>query len=340
MEKFRSISVDLVNNILFFSPSQICDDTGYHVVEIESTVSIANNADYSAKGESVRTVLNLSGKNISTKSQEYNKESQMVKWKPLLKKANVKTIDSFHSCALNFDVTLKEDGYTFRPYMYKRGGFSGIRAGKFVIPPDSTDEEIGRAVDRVLQYCIGKGGKRLEDFQKETPKPPVSDSEINPGKGISGFGFKTMWFAVKSQKPEKVAHALGVKTPREIEWDKGVDEAYKNSIFITPPIDGWVLAVGWGLFVEEMTKDNILSKAKDLSREFGEAQFFSTHRITEAHVWVKSVNGQIVRAYSYIGESGKNFFVEGEPTSIEQKYNLINTFSPEASNEIIGNKMI
>lgn len=75
--------------------------------------------------------------------------------------------------------------------------------------------------------------------------------------------------------------------------------------------------------------ENLLN---NMSKEFGEAQYFSTHRVVEYHCWIKSVSGKIVRHYSYLGESGENITVLGEPTSFEKKFNLINTFSPEASN--------
>lgn len=67
-----------------------------------------------------------------------------------------------------------------------------------------------------------------------------------------------------------------------------------------------------------------------LSKEFGEAQYFTTHRVTEYHCWIKAIDGQIERVYSYSGESGENIAVEGAATSFEQTINLANTFSSEA----------
>jgi hypothetical protein len=70
-----------------------------------------------------------------------------------------------------------------------------------------------------------------------------------------------------------------------------------------------------------------------LSKEFGEAQFFCTHRIVEYHCWALATNGQVNRVYSYLGESGENIVIEGQPTTFEQTLNLVNTFSDEAKNE-------
>ena len=70
-----------------------------------------------------------------------------------------------------------------------------------------------------------------------------------------------------------------------------------------------------------------------LSAEFGEAQFFGTHRIVEFHCWMKSTNGKMKRIYSYVGESMENIKVFGEPTKAEEGMKLFNSLSKEAENE-------
>jgi hypothetical protein len=72
---------------------------------------------------------------------------------------------------------------------------------------------------------------------------------------------------------------------------------------------------------------------KQISLEFGEAQFFCTHRVIEYQCWMKASNGIILRVYSYLGESGKNIEIEGEPTEVEQPLNLVNTLSSHAEGE-------
>lgn len=47
----------------------------------------------------------------------------------------------------------------------------------------------------------------------------------------------------------------------------------------------------------------------------------------------ESNKGKIVRAYCFLGESGENLIVEGEPTDFEKEYKLINTLSKEAQND-------
>lgn len=163
--------------------------------------------------------------------------------------------------------------------------------------------------------------------------PSKADKTV-PDSAV-GFGYKCMWFAVKTDQKNRLGEILKLKNISDCNWQVGIDKAYNGSVFITPTIDGWTLACGWGLphgdtktGIEEVK--NIL---RTLSKEFGEAQFFSTHRVTDYHCWIKATNGQIQRVYSYLGESGENVVIEGQPTEFERTLKLANTFSDEAKDE-------
>lgn len=150
-----------------------------------------------------------------------------------------------------------------------------------------------------------------------------------------GFGYNCMWFAVKTDNKNRLAEILKLKNISDCNWQVGIDKAYNGSVFITPTIDGWTLACGWGLphgdtkeGIEEV-KNILLS----LSKQFGEAQFFCTHRVTEYHCWIKATNGKVERVYSYSGESFENIAIEGQPTEFERTLKLANTFSDEAKDE-------
>lgn len=149
------------------------------------------------------------------------------------------------------------------------------------------------------------------------------------------FGYKCVWFAVKSSNTEEVANALHLKNVKPSGWQEGINSAYKGKVYVTPPIEGWVLAVGWGLPVGDSEESiaALQKQANQLSQQFGEAQFFGTHRVVEYHCWLKSINGEIKRLYSYIGESGENLGIIGEPTDAESNYILIDTASEEAKQE-------
>lgn len=157
--------------------------------------------------------------------------------------------------------------------------------------------------------------------------PSQAGDETTPDSPIS-FGYKCTWLAIRTENIQKISELLKLKRTSVCNWKYGINKAYDNSIFICPPIDGWVLVVGNKL--PDGDGNEIQELLITLSKEFQEAQFFATHRVTEYHCWIKALNGKIIRLYSFLGESGENISVEGKPTEFEKKYNLINTFSKEA----------
>lgn len=149
------------------------------------------------------------------------------------------------------------------------------------------------------------------------------------------FGYKIVWIAVKTNNKSELSKILGLKNSKPSNWKSGIENAYENSVFITPQIGDWTLAVGMGLPLGD-SQESIKKLEKvlnELSSEFGEAQFFGTHRVVEYHNWMKSVNGKIERVYSYVGESMENIKVYGKPTEPESKLNLFNSLSEEAKSD-------
>ena len=170
-----------------------------------------------------------------------------------------------------------------------------------------------------------------------TYNPPTVPSKVDqtiPDTPV-GFGYKCMWFAVKTDKKNRLAEILKLKNISDSNCQVGIDRAYNGSVFITPVIDGWTIACGYGLPHGD-TKEGIEEVKKiltTLSKEFENAQFFCTHRVTEYHCWIKATSGRIERVYSYLGESSENIAIEGQSTEFEKSLNLANTFSEEAKDE-------
>lgn len=184
-----------------------------------------------------------------------------------------------------------------------------------------------------IWYSKRKGITTIHEEEKNIQFKTDLDEPI-------GFGYKNFWIAVKSDNKEKIAEIIGLKNLRPSNWESGIAIAYKNGVFITPNIGDWTLVVGINLpngdsldSIEIL--ENILNK---LSSKFGEAHFFGTHRVVEYHNWMKSINGKISRIYSYIGESGENIKVFGEPTEIEKDLDLFNSFSEEANSDSYFNR--
>ena len=149
------------------------------------------------------------------------------------------------------------------------------------------------------------------------------------------FGYKIVWIAVKTNKKSELSKILGLKNPKPSNWKSGIENAYEDSIFITPQIGEWTLAVGMGLPLGDSQEsiDKLETLLNELSSEFGEAHFYGTHRVVEYHNWMKSVDGKMQRIYSYVGESMENIKVYGEPTEPEKNLNLFNSLSEEAEKD-------
>ena len=137
------------------------------------------------------------------------------------------------------------------------------------------------------------------------------------------FGYKNAWVAVKGVRPEAVAEALSLRSVREADWETGLKAAYEypmtSSVFVTPPIGGWVLCVGFPLFaaVDARPPQFGLHAVEWATRLQTEVQYFATHRVVEAHAWARARPGDLERAYVYVGESGEKVLDLGPQTAEE-----------------------
>lgn len=131
---------------------------------------------------------------------------------------------------------------------------------------------------------------------------------------------------------------MSLRNVRPCAWDIGVTAAYEYpvtcSVFVTPPIDGWVLCVGFPLFTPVDVRPPAFGA---LTAEWAaslqtEVQYFSTNRIAEAHAWARARPHGLERAYAYLGESGVKVVDEGAQTAEERAlgFAFFDPTSPEA----------
>jgi hypothetical protein len=177
-----------------------------------------------------------------------------------------------------------------------------------------------------LNSPVSKSLWEMELEKRETTKP------IN-------FGYKCVWAAVKTLNTDDLLAVLKLDGLKRANWVEGLLLPGKENTFILPPIEGWILISGFALPTPDHEKGIEESKGllDKLSKKFGEAQLFGNVRASETAFWMKSVNGQTIRLYCIT--DGKNF-IEGEPTEIEKKWDLIDTNSKEAKNEEYWDKML
>jgi hypothetical protein len=68
-----------------------------------------------------------------------------------------------------------------------------------------------------------------------------------PPGGAVAFGYKCSWLAIRDASPERVIAAVPVRHGRPTSWGDGIAAAYRGDVFVTPPLDRWVLVVSTAL---------------------------------------------------------------------------------------------
>ena len=156
---------------------------------------------------------------------------------------------------------------------------------------------------------IFRKNKSLADELKVEAKKPILKTPDLPVP----FGYNTAWLAVKCDAANDVINALHLKLIAECNWVSGINAVYNNKkIFVSPCLDGFILVIGIDLELD-------INMLLDIGKRFGEIQYYVTNHVVDFHMWVKIVNGAVVRNYSYVGESGEVLTDEGAMTREEEQ---------------------
>lgn len=133
------------------------------------------------------------------------------------------------------------------------------------------------------------------------------------------FGYKNAWFACRAGSASEVAAALQLEQVASASWQVGVEASYASGrdsphvgdVFVTSPVDGWVLAVGRALWtLNDSQPPRVMAWCAKLSQALGgaEVQYFSTYRVVEAHAWGRAIGGVANRSYILVdGEIREDF---------------------------------
>ena len=137
-----------------------------------------------------------------------------------------------------------------------------------------------------------------------------------------GFGYKCVWFAIKTDSPQLVAEALGLKGVQPCNWAVGVPAAYEEKgrrVFVSPPVKGWVLAASVYLPTYDGPRfpDRLTPLLQRLGSRFPEVQHFTTHRVVDYHSWTRLVGARLVRSFAYLGERDETLRDVGEQDKVE-----------------------
>ncbi len=150
------------------------------------------------------------------------------------------------------------------------------------------------------------------------------------------WGYKVAWFAIRSAEQEKIAKALKAANPKQVDWEKGVSEAYKHKgqAFISSPVKGWTFVVSSNLI--EAAERGVAGVLNELGAKFGEAQYFMNYRIVGAVGWARSAKGKMTRGF--VMADGEVYWDEGKITPAEVKIRRAYAKSMKESGEDFDEK--
>ncbi len=112
------------------------------------------------------------------------------------------------------------------------------------------------------------------------------------------FGYKTSWLCVKCDSSERVIEALGLKKAARSNWEFGLSQT-RDRVFVSPPLDGYVLAVGYNTFGFMRSVNDELDALKAVAAKFDEVQCYASHRVSNFYAWAKFVKGELIRGYVF-----------------------------------------
>src|SRR5688572_16334674 len=135
--------------------------------------------------------------------------------------------------------------------------------------------------------------------------------------GAAGASFR--WIAIRTSRLQAVQTALRLTKATPCTWEEGLSAAHEHKLFISPPLNGWVLVLGSHLPEASEDVDRCFRFLTELSRKLGHVQYFSVNRALSHHTWVQAEQATILRAYSW---AGKTIWNQGLKTSAEIELGL------------------
>jgi len=124
------------------------------------------------------------------------------------------------------------------------------------------------------------------------------------------------WIAIRSRNLAAVQKALGLHNPVPCSWTEGMVQMGDRRLFVSPPVNGWILVIGPRLPDPADDVDGCFRFLHRLSRELGEVQFFTINRVVGHHAWARFDDGLAFRGYAWAGETLWN---QGPRTWAERK---------------------
>lgn len=127
------------------------------------------------------------------------------------------------------------------------------------------------------------------------------------------------WLAIKHSDLDVIQQALALHNSKPCTLMEGWLGQGRRTLFLSPPISGWVLVMGEALPNPAEDVDVCFRFLLELSRKLGQVQFFQANTVLNQHAWVKVFDGTVIRAYAWAGQTHWN---QGLKTEAEFALNL------------------
>jgi hypothetical protein len=170
----------------------------------------------------------------------------------------------------------------------------------------------------IFIYLLRRHGATLHPAQFEDF---ASGGYPLPRRGFrSPFEQPCRWLAVRSRDLGAVQRALGLVHPTPCSWEEGLNEADEHKLFVSPPVNGWILVVGAGLPDPGDDVDKCHCFLMNLSRKLGHVQYFGFNRALNHHAWAIIERGFVIRAYAW---AGRTLWNQGPRTAAEKDAGMV-----------------
>lgn len=113
------------------------------------------------------------------------------------------------------------------------------------------------------------------------------------------FGYKIGWLAIAAENSRAIIDALKLVQPTQCSWANGIRRAYAYGVgdcFVTPPIDGYVLAPSFSL--PEPSDPKTYEWLEQLADNFTDLQYYFSYRVSDVYAFARFINGEMTRAYA------------------------------------------
>lgn len=134
------------------------------------------------------------------------------------------------------------------------------------------------------------------------------------------FGKNMAWFAIDTRDQHAVATAFQLQDTTRCVWEKGIEAAHNNQVFVTPPVGDWILVPSTSLY---LMPGKLTMLLEQLSSQFSDVQYFCHQEEIELYVWARAKNGTIERAFGWLGKQSTTLMDVGEPDEDEQSLGIV-----------------